>query len=114
MTKYALNRNAGSFGPVKLLENATSSGTLGTAELPTAMSNWTLQVVAASTDAQVLLRGSLSTTAADHITTLLTFSSTDPTGTLISVTGKPASQLSAILDAGASSAGINAWIAGTP
>lgn len=114
MTEYNLNRNAGAFGPVKLLDASTSTGDVGLAELPAPMSNWSLQVVAGSTDAQVLLQGSLTSDPDDQITTLATFSSTDPSGTLISVTGKPATNVRALLDDGASSGGASAWVCGTP
>jgi len=114
MTQYNLDRHSGGLGAVQLLNASTSTGDTGTAELPSPMSNWTLQVVAASTNAQVLMTGSLSTDDDDQVTTLLTFSSTDVSGSLISVTGKPATNVRVLLDAGASSGGASAWVAGTP
>lgn len=117
MAKVGVHGQAAGFGPYTMLSGSTSTGDTGDADLDAAFSNWTMQVVAGSCNASVLLKGSLSTS--NFVTTLLTWSASsggggEASGDMLSVTGKPASNVQAILDAGASSGGVVVSVAATP
>lgn len=92
---------------------ATSTGTRLVLDRPVA--KFGLQVVAASTDATVLLKGSVATSSDATLTTVATFArSSDASGATVWVTGKPVSQVAAILTGGASSDGASAWVSFLP
>ena len=92
---------------------ATSTGTRLVLDRP--VSRFGLQVVAASTDATVLLKGSVATSSDATLTTIATFArSSDGSGATVWVVGKPVSQVAAILTGGASSAGASAWVSFLP
>lgn len=101
-------------GVMKLLEGATSTAEGPRVDLDFAYSNWALQVVGASTDLAVVLRGGLASSSDATLTTIATWSSTDGSGATVFASGKPASVVSATITGGASSGGASAWAAGAP
>jgi hypothetical protein len=113
MPKTRLTRGGG-IGPMKVLDAATAtSESYARYDLQQPMSNWALQVVTGSSDATVLLQGSIASSSDASFATLLTWSS-DTSGVTVYASTSPASSIKAVLDGGASSGGISAWVSGSP
>ncbi len=113
--QYGFVGKGGGVGPILLLDGSSSTDESEAARLPAPMSNFALQVVAASTDVIVLLQGAVASSSDAIKTTLITFAkSSDATGDTLFTTGKPVSQVSATLTAGGSSGGASAWVTATP
>lgn len=116
-----LERRVG-IGPLKSLDGGTATSVAGIRyKLDAPMSDWGLQVVAGSCNAAVNLELSLASTGDTAVTTTaISWASSsngagDATGSILWSTAKyPATEFVAILDAGASSNGVNAWVVGTP
>lgn len=98
----------------QVLSASTSTGAGTEFDLQTPLSDWSLQVVAASTDTIVTLDLSLQSSSGAAFESKLTWSNAagQASGDIVSLSSTPGRQVRATLEAGASSAGASAWIAG--
>ena len=100
------------FGLKILATTSTAEGTRVVFDRP--VSDFGFQVTVGSTDATVVLAGSVATSSDATLTTMATFAkSSDASGATLWLTGKPVMQVAATLTGGASSAA-SAWIAARP
>ena len=116
MANYGLNGQGGGVGPIPLLVASTSTDESGTASFPAPMSRWGFQVSVDSSDAIVVLQGSIASSSDAPKTALITFdlSSDGTDGATQFVVDRPISQVSAVITAGASSGGLSCWVSGSP
>lgn len=113
----------GEFGatvPLQSLNGATSTGEGTRYVLPSALTNWGLQVKSASSSQTVKLNLGIATSSDATLTTVITWQSSsngggDATGvTKWSTAQYPATVAAIVLDTGASSGGCSAWFVGAP
>lgn len=113
--KVGILGEGGGIGPLKVLDGVTSTGQGVDYDLPVPMANFGLQVVTGSSGAVVYLNGSIASSSDAPQVTLATWdSSSDSSGDIIWATGMPVSSVVGVLQAGASSGGISAWVCATP
>ncbi len=98
----------------KMLAGASSVGAGTEFDLQTPLSNWSLQVVTASTDAIATMDLSLQSSSGAVFESVLTWATTggQASGDLVTLTSTPGRQVRAALAAGGSSNGMSAWVAG--
>lgn len=103
---------------LQLLDGATSTGAYGDYTLATPASNFALEAAGNSSTFKVQLQGTLQSSSGPDWTLLAEYASSDVTsGQIIapgtSVAGIPIRRLRGVLEAGASSGGISAWVTAT-
>lgn len=112
--QFGLNDVFAGVGPLKLLDQATSSGTVGQCDIRATLPGWALQVITNSTMTVVQLFGSLSTQPGTHKQLILEFDSKKcESGEILSAIASPAKSVICIMDSGAlSSDPVDAWVSG--
>ena len=115
----AISRSQTGTGVFKSINGTTSTGDGIVKTFDTAYSNWAMQVVSGSCNAQVTLQGSLASSSDASFTTIITYLSSsagggDASGVTLFATSTPVATVKAVWDTNSSSGGLHAWIAGTP
>lgn len=109
-----LNHQPGGGIVHKMLAGASSVGAGTEFDLLTPLSEWSMQVVTASTDAIATMDLSLQSSSGATFETKLTWATTggQASGDIVSVSSTPAQRVRAALSAGGSSNGMDIWVAG--
>ena len=96
----------------KMIAGASSVGTYTEHDLDHILGDWSLQVVTASTDANITLDLSLDPSTSPTYVASLIWSTTggQASGDIVTLADTPARQIRASLVAGGSSGGADAWV----